>query len=298
MKRRTPPLVTVAIILASVLGSTARPARSQDLIPIPHYDESGVRFRTDSPLPARDVVLPPIIFNGQNLPPGSTIDCGFFAGNDGSGVRGVLVDTEPVFIQFDDQGNLVRTDLEVNSFRTNGRGWNEFDIVPPPDFFGSDDDVVVVNFNPRGPRVVDTILHQCLLGAGSDCIGDGTTACLNVGGPGRFRVDADWIDFVNGQPREARVERIGKVPETLSDPAGAFVNLSFPPTNLELVVKVLDGCDVAGSRNFWVFAAGTTDVELTLTVTDTETGATKQYFNPLGQAFADVGDTTAFGGCP
>jgi hypothetical protein len=41
------------------------------------------------------------------------------------------------------------------------------------------------------------------------------------------------------------------------------------------VVKVLDGCNF--TPNFWVFAAGLTDQEVLLTVTDTKTGATQIY---------------------
>ena len=66
----------------------------------------------------------------------------------------------------------------------------------------------------------------------------------------------------------------------------------FDPDNWELLVKVLDGCAVNG--HFWVFAAATTDVGTTLTVTDTVTGAIRTYGNPLGQAAAPIQDTQAF----
>jgi hypothetical protein len=65
----------------------------------------------------------------------------------------------------------------------------------------------------------------------------------------------------------------------------------FDPGNVELVVKVLDGRGSNG--RFWVFAASLTSVELTLTVTDTETGEQKVYHNPPGQ-MASFGDTSAF----
>jgi hypothetical protein len=47
-----------------------------------------------------------------------------------------------------------------------------------------------------------------------------------------------------------------------------------------------------------VFASGLTDVEVRLTVTDTEAGRTRSYFNPLGRAFAPVQDVDAFATCP
>jgi hypothetical protein len=39
-------------------------------------------------------------------------------------------------------------------------------------------------------------------------------------------------------------------------------------------------------------------VELIVTVTDTQTGKTKVYFNPLGTAALPVQDTNAFATCP
>ena len=56
-------------------------------------------------------------------------------------------------------------------------------------------------------------------------------------------------------------------------------------------VKVLDGRPVNGK--FWLFYGALSNVEYTLTVTDTATGAVKQYRNPSGR-FASVGDTGAF----
>ena len=47
-----------------------------------------------------------------------------------------------------------------------------------------------------------------------------------------------------------------------------------------------------------MFYAATTNVEFTVTVTDTQTGAVKQYKNKLGQAAAPVLDTAAFATCP
>ena len=50
--------------------------------------------------------------------------------------------------------------------------------------------------------------------------------------------------------------------------------------------------------NYWVFAASTTNVEYTVTVTDTESGRTKQYTNPLGVSSPAITDTSAFATCP
>lgn len=69
----------------------------------------------------------------------------------------------------------------------------------------------------------------------------------------------------------------------------------FNAANWELMVKVLDGCGLNDS--FWVFAAATTNVELTLRVRDTHTGEVKMYFNSQGRAADALTDTGAFPGC-
>ena len=69
----------------------------------------------------------------------------------------------------------------------------------------------------------------------------------------------------------------------------------FDPANVELVVKVLDACSF--TDRFWVFAGGLTNVEVEITVTDTETGAVRTYRNPQGQAFQPILDTGAFATC-
>lgn len=83
------------------------------------------------------------------------------------------------------------------------------------------------------------------------------------------------------------------VPGDLSRQSGTFHY--FDPTNAEMLVKVLDACSV--NAHFWVFLAAATNVEYTLQVTDTESGATRTYSNPQGQAAEAVQDTTAFA-CP
>jgi ELWxxDGT repeat protein len=106
-----------------------------------------------------------------------------------------------------------------------------------------------------------------------------TALCLNQG---RFKVEATWRDFQNRTGA-------GKAVSLTSD-SGYF--WFFGPTNVEVVVKVLDGQGVNGHR--WVFYGALSNVEYTLTVTDTQTGLTRHYFNPMGK-FASVGDTTGFG---
>lgn len=115
------------------------------------------------------------------------------------------------------------------------------------------------------------------------CAADSTTLCLGE----RFRVRASWRTGA-GQSGGGRA-----IP--LATDTGAF--WFFGPTNYEVVVKVLDACAPPYGR-FWVFAAGLTDVEVTLTVEDAVAGKTRVYHNPLGAVFQPVQDTHAFATCP
>lgn len=108
--------------------------------------------------------------------------------------------------------------------------------------------------------------------------------CLNSN---RFKVEVRWRDFRN-QTGTGRSVAGG----TSSDSALLWF---FDGANWEMLVKVLDGCPLNGRR--WVFAAATTNVEYTLRVTDTVTGAVKEYFNPLGRSSPAIVDTSAFGPC-
>ena len=82
---------------------------------------------------------------------------------------------------------------------------------------------------------------------------------------------------------------VGQAVEATAD-AGQFT--FFDAENVELDVKVLDGCDVNG--NYWVFIAGLTDVGVTTTVTDTATGLSQTYGNAEGTPFELVRDIEAF----
>jgi len=113
----------------------------------------------------------------------------------------------------------------------------------------------------------------------SACATPDRTLCLQ---DSRFHVDATWRD-----PRSGATGTASTVPQT-SD-TGAF--WFFSPDNLELTVKVLDGRPVNG--HFWVFYASLSDVEFTITVTDSVTGSKKTYHNPPYN-LASKADTAAF----
>ena len=65
----------------------------------------------------------------------------------------------------------------------------------------------------------------------------------------------------------------------------------FNSANLELVVKVLDGRGING--HYWVFYGALSNVDYTIAVSDTDTGAVRTYHNPQG-VMASVADTEAF----
>ncbi len=115
------------------------------------------------------------------------------------------------------------------------------------------------------------------------CSPSSTNLCLSQG---RFKVEVEWSDFA-GNRGEGEV-----VPYSTAE-SGLF--WFFSPDNWEMLVKVIDGCVV--NERFWVFAAALTNVELTLRVTDTATGAIQEYFNPLGNAAPAIIDTGAFANC-
>ena len=117
---------------------------------------------------------------------------------------------------------------------------------------------------------------------GGGCNFADTDQCL---GGGRFRVVAKWRNAAGD-------EGFGNF-SYLTDDSTYF--WFFDSDNVEGVIKVLDACSLFD--RYWVFAAGLTDVEVTLWVTDRVTGEMKTYVNPQGQAFEPVQDTDAFNTC-
>lgn len=78
---------------------------------------------------------------------------------------------------------------------------------------------------------------------------------------------------------------------SLTDDTGYF--WFFTSNNVEIVIKVVDGR--AFNNYYWVFEGALTDVEYTITVTDTQTGAVKNYHNSAGH-IGSFADTAAFSG--
>ena len=111
------------------------------------------------------------------------------------------------------------------------------------------------------------------------CSPDDETLCL-LGG--RFRVTADWINQHDGG-----TAGVGHA-VALTEETGAF--WFFTESNLEVMVKVLDGSGVNGK--FWVGIGALSDVEFTVTVSDTSTLEARQYRNEPGNRYGIL-DTEA-----
>jgi hypothetical protein len=109
------------------------------------------------------------------------------------------------------------------------------------------------------------------------------TLCLNGG---RFEVAVDWETF-QGQSGAGQAV-------ALTSDTGYF--WFFNAANVEMVIKVLDGCGVNGA--YWVFAGGLTDVFTHVRVRDTLTGATWARTNPQQTPFQPIQDINAFPHCP
>ena len=117
------------------------------------------------------------------------------------------------------------------------------------------------------------------LNGGPACRADERRLCLESG---RFQVSSTWRDF-SGRFGDATA-----VP--ITGDTGYF--WFFAEDNVELILKLIDGEGYNGHH--WVYYGALSNVEYTFTVTDSETGAAKRYFNPATR-FASSGDITAFG---
>jgi plastocyanin len=110
--------------------------------------------------------------------------------------------------------------------------------------------------------------------------------CLNGG---RFEATVQWNPMPADNGRESKRVMLPDAPNS-----GLFA--LAPHDDLQLLVNVLDRCDVNG--HYWLDLAAVTDVGFTLKVRDTQTGRTRVYVNPAGTTPATVRDVEAFATCP
>ena len=116
---------------------------------------------------------------------------------------------------------------------------------------------------------------QCSPSGPNACAPDANTLCIDDQlGDRRFKVKIDF-STTSGGGASGAAKAISLAEKGIGR-GGLF--WFFSADNPELVVKVLNGCAV--NDRFWVFCSAATDVGLTLTVTDTETGHTFVRTNP------------------
>ena len=178
-----------------------------------------------------------------------------------------VVSANPLNLKADDLQPAVAADA-FGGFVTvwsNGRAPILFPILLPPQILDGRDGS---RFGVFGQLLGDP---QCAADAEVLCLGEGS----------RFHVKVSW-KIPSGGTGIGHARRLTVDTGTL---------WFFNPDNLELMIKVLDGRPVNG--RFWLFYGALSNVEYTITVTDTATGKEKTYHNPPGR-LASQADTSAF----
>lgn len=194
-----------------------------------------------------------------------------------NGRKGVKVSLEGEIVDLD-------TGAPRGSFRDRGRtgrdGYYALDIGSDLAALSDEDNLgVIVQAGLAGGRQIAGARLGCFIGDSPPCGDSDTSLCF---ADGRFKVEVEWRSSSGSGP--------GGVVR-LSDDEGIFFF-----QNTDLVIQLLNQCRF--NDHFWVFAAATTSVEYDVTVTDTRTGASRDYFNPLGQPANAITDTSAFATCP
>lgn len=146
------------------------------------------------------------------------------------------------------------------------------------------DDLVIRTIPAGGTASQEvTFRHRGNGALPAPCVQTSSEVCLNED---RFKVAASF--------RTPAAEGGGARTEELTGDTGFL--WFFQPSNVEAMVKVLDGCAV--NNRFWVFAGGLTNVLTVITVTDTQRPAVATYSNPQSTPFRPIQDTSAFATCP
>jgi hypothetical protein len=236
-------------------------------------------------------VLAGICFNVTGLPEGASLDLNLVAA--GAGHAAVVGDAQGVCglgqphavvngTVIVDPNGAARVGIKMLSSRTGcSSAEGEFALLPP--YTAGTGQIRLPEGSMANVNLtVDPSGKACQLRGArpAACVGNATTLCLLQN---RFRAVASAQ--IQGQSVPAQAVRH-------SSEFGYFSLPSLDPSNVEVVLKVLDGRPV--NAHYWVVATPrTTSVEYTLTVTDTMTGVTKTYSNPAGP-LGPVNDTSAF----
>jgi hypothetical protein len=112
------------------------------------------------------------------------------------------------------------------------------------------------------PSIVASATPHANAGA---CTAGGEVLCLKD----RFAVRVHWSSYADG------LTGLGGAAPFGGGESGSF--WFFDPSNVELIVKLLDGTSL--NDHYWVFHAALSDVEYWISVLDTATGSSRTYYN-------------------
>lgn len=211
------------------------------------------------------------------LDDGSLADFYSFAGTAGQPVTITLTSSALDAFVF-----LLRPDFQTVAYDDDSAGGTNSRIVFTLDTPGNW--IIAVNsFNPNEVGEYSLIVQCGSAPPLSGCTPGSTTLCLNNG---RFRVT---MTFLTRQVQTGAGQALVETSDT-------GLMWFFSANNIEVIIKVVNGCVV--NQRYWVFIGGLTDVQVAITVVDTQTGAIRSYWNPQGEAFLPIQDTDAFATCP
>lgn len=146
--------------------------------------------------------------------------------------------------------------------------------------------VLTSYYNPVGvapPGIADTgALATCDAGVTAFSSDSAKVSLAALELAGHFQITVDWRDFIGSTGAATGLP--------MTSHSGYF--WFFSPDNPGLFIKLVD--DWADNGHFWVVFGATTNVEFTVTVTNTEDGQVKSYFNPLGNTPTTLIDRQAF----
>lgn len=108
------------------------------------------------------------------------------------------------------------------------------------------------------------------------CVANSTTVCLLSK---RFRVKIDYVNPFSNPPNQPGTFLAARLLPRAENPDTALFGFSSAQA-VEVVVRVQDTRPFA--QRFDIYYGGMTDVGYTVTVTDTQTGTTRQYTNAVG----------------
>ncbi len=212
---------------------------------------------------------------GCTLPDGTPVQYYQFAGTVSESVTGTLTSTEfdPVLELLNPSGDVLTSSSDFQGPGT---------VTVPSSLNAAGNWTWAVTNTSASQSGNYTFKFTCG-STTTNCPNDPNTLCLSNG---RFQVRATFNAGASGSGNANAVQ--------LTSDTGYL--WFFSSTNVEAVIKVLDGCPVDNA--YWVFAGGLTNVNTVITVTDLQTNATKTYTNPANTEFQPIQDTSAFATCP